>query len=118
MRFLQDTYSVTPKMTYSRCSGQPGWNVKYQKSGRALCTLYPMDGFFIALVCIGEKDLPVADLTVPLLSPYTAALYAKTPVSMRSKWLMIEVKNLQVLEDVKTLIQIRVAPKQKKTIAP
>ncbi|WP_423245054.1 DUF3788 family protein [Heliorestis acidaminivorans] len=26
-------------MTYSKCSAQPGWNVKYKKSGKSLCTL-------------------------------------------------------------------------------
>lgn len=53
--FLQNTYRVQPKLSYSQCSMQPGWNVKYQKSGRSLCTLYPMEGFFIALVVIGSK---------------------------------------------------------------
>jgi hypothetical protein len=39
--FIQQRYSATPKIMYSKCSGKPGWNVKYQKSGKSLCTLYP-----------------------------------------------------------------------------
>lgn len=30
--------------------------MKYRKSGRSLCTLYPMDGHFVALVVIGEHE--------------------------------------------------------------
>jgi hypothetical protein len=30
--------------------------VKYQNSGKSLCTLYPMEGYFIALVVIGAKE--------------------------------------------------------------
>ena len=36
--FLEETYGVTPKIEYSKCSGAPGWNVKFKKGGRALCT--------------------------------------------------------------------------------
>lgn len=111
--YLQETYSVSPKMTYSGCSGQPGWNVKYQKSGKSLCTLYPMPGYFIALVVMGEKELPEADLLAPLCSEYTRELYGRTVVCMRSKWLMMEVSDAQVLQDVKDLIQLRVKPKKR-----
>lgn len=38
--YLDSAYHVPPKMAYSRCSAQPGWNVKYQKSGKSLCTVF------------------------------------------------------------------------------
>jgi hypothetical protein len=37
---------------YSICPGQPGWNVKYQKTGKAICILYPLKASLIALVVI------------------------------------------------------------------
>jgi hypothetical protein len=27
-----------------------GWNIKYQKSGKSICTIYPQQGYFLALV--------------------------------------------------------------------
>ena len=33
--FIEETYSIKPAIEYSRCSGAPGWNVKYRE-GRAL----------------------------------------------------------------------------------
>jgi hypothetical protein len=36
---LDKNFKVKQKTSYSTCSGKPGWNFKYQKSGKALCTL-------------------------------------------------------------------------------
>lgn len=66
--YLQQTYNVGPKLFYSCCSMQQGfwkgWNVKYKKSGKALCTLYPKQGYYIALVAVGASSL-TSSLTFP-----------------------------------------------------
>lgn len=105
--YLQDGYQTQPQYTYSKCSGQPGWNVKYQKSGRSLCTLYPLPGAFIALVVIGNKEQAETELLLPTLSEYTQNLYKRTEYSAMGRWLMIHVTDAQILSDVKQLIQIR-----------
>lgn len=105
--FLQDNYEVSPRYSYSNCSGQSGWNVKYQKAGRSLCTLYPMPGFFIALVVIGAKEAFEAELMAPTLSAHIQGLMKTTDSVAGARWLMIHVTNEQVLDDVKCLIQIR-----------
>lgn len=109
---LQNTYHVLPKLAYSKCSMQPGWNVKYQKSGKSLCTLYPMDGYFIALVVIGNKEVNEAELLLPLCSEYTQDLYRNTALSLGGRWLMIHVASHSVFEDAIQFIKCRVKPKQ------
>ena len=51
---LRDNYGVKPKLAYSSCSMDNniwrGWNVKYQKSGKSLCTVYPQQGYFLVLI--------------------------------------------------------------------
>ena len=42
--WLESGYRTVPRIEYSRCGMAPGWNVKYKKGGRALCTLYPAAG--------------------------------------------------------------------------
>lgn len=106
-RFLREDYHVEPSHSYSGCSAQPGWNVKYQKSGKSLCTLYPMEGFFIALVVVGNKEMAEAELSMPLCSEYTQEIFRQTAFSAGGKWLMLHVTSPQILEDVKRLIQIR-----------
>ncbi|MEL7655136.1 MAG: DUF3788 domain-containing protein [Bacillota bacterium] len=111
--YLESTYRVAPKMSYSNCCAQPGWNVKYQKSGKSLCTLYPMEDFFIALVVIGAKEEAETDaaMTLGVFSKPVQALYERTAFSCGGRWLMISVTDQTVLEDVKRLIAIRVKPK-------
>lgn len=108
---LQDKYHVQPRLSYSKCSMQRGWNVKYQKSGKSLCTLYPMKGFFIALVVIGSKETHEIELILPLLSSYTQNLYQNATFSAGGSWLMINVTEASILDDVLTLVQIRVKSK-------
>jgi len=106
-QFIESNYSRTSQIEFSRCSMQKGWNVKYKKSGKSLCTLYPMAGFFIALVVIGEKEKAEADIFTANCSNYIRELYRNTPYSCGGRWLMIEVKESTVLNDVMKLIQIR-----------
>ena len=112
-RFLQENYDVQPSFSYSSCSAQPGWNVKFQKAGRSLCTLYPMAGYFIALVVIGAKEEAEAELTMPMCDRYTQELFSNTVFSAGGRWLMVGVTSAAILEDVKHLIQIRRKIKKK-----
>ena len=51
---MRNVFKVKPKYAYSSCAMDNniwrGWNIKYQKSGKSLCTLYPQQGYFLALV--------------------------------------------------------------------
>ena len=109
--WAEKTYQIEPKVEHSTCSGAPGWNVKYRKGGRALCTLYPDDGQFIAMVSVGVKEAPEAELLLPTCSDYVRELFARTQTFNGGRWLMIRVTDPAVLEDVKKLVRLRVAPK-------
>jgi AraC-like DNA-binding protein len=108
--YLRESYNVQPQLFYSGCSMQDGywkgWNVKYKKSNKALCTLYPKQGYFIALITVGKKEIVEADLLIPLCDEYTQNLYYKTDFGSVGKSLPIEVKNASILYDVKELIAI------------
>lgn len=108
---LQQTYNVEPKLFYSCCSMDKGfwkgWNVKYKKSGRALCTLYPKQGYFIALITVGAKEIAEIDLLIPLCDEYTQDLYSRTEFGTAGKSLAVEVRNENILRDVKNLIALR-----------
>ncbi len=112
---LQEQYQVQPSASYSKCAGQPGWNVKYQKGGKSLCTLYPMEGYFIALVVMGAKEEAEAALLMPHATQYVRELYERTPFSCGGRWLMLHVTDEAVLEDVLRLIAIR-RPAVKKAV--
>ena len=110
--WAEGTYAIAPKVEHSTCSGAPGWNVKYKKSGRALCTLYPDAGAFTALVTIGAKEATQAELLLPTCTDYIRELYTRTKTFNGARWLMIRITDAQVLADVKQFIRLRVAPKE------
>ena len=110
---LQSLYQIQPKLSHSSCSMQPGWNVKYQKSGKSLCTLYPMSGFFLALVVIGNKEIGEAELLIPSCDAYTKSVFQDSVFSAGGKWLMLKIVDEKVSDDVTSLIQLRVKPKNK-----
>ncbi len=109
--YVETTYGVEPRVEHSTCSGAPGWNVKYKKSGRSLCTLYPDAGAFTALITVGAKEAPEAELLLPLCSEYLRELFARSGALNGARWLMIRVTDARILADVKSLIRLRVMPK-------
>jgi hypothetical protein len=112
--YIEETYNTKLQLDYSKDSLQPGWNVKYKKSGKALCTLYPMEGYFIALVVVGPKDEDEVkhDMETGLFSTYVKELYEETAYSPLGRWLMIEVKDKAVINDIHHLLSIRIKPRQ------
>lgn len=112
-KYIEEQYQIKPTLEYSGCSMQQGWNMKYKKGGRSLCTLYPMEGFFIALIVIGERERTETELALPFFTEYLQRLYRETKSGMGQKWLMISVTDIDILDDVKKCIAIRRAIKQK-----
>lgn len=108
---LAAAYSIEPQIEYSCCSMQKGWNVKYKKKGRSLCTLYPMDNNFTALVVIGKKEQMEAEFVITGCGKYMRNLFDEIPYTNGAKWLMIEVKNKTALRDVENLIAVRAKQK-------
>ena len=109
--FMQDNYQSLPKITYSKCAAQSGWNVKFKRKGKSLCTLYPMPGYFIALVVIGNKETTETELLLPSLTEYTQKLFASTRFSCGGRWLMMHIDTPEVLEDLKKLAIVRASIK-------
>ena len=114
--FIHSTYGVEPMIEYSDCGMQRGWNVKYRKGGKSLCTLYPMSGYFIALVVVGKKEVPEAELLLPSFSEYTQALYHSTDFYIGGKWLMMYVTDYAILADAMRLMELRAKPREPKGV--
>ena len=110
--FITKTYNISPNLSYSKCAMDNGyfrgWNIKYKKSGKSLGTYYPKEGFFLALIAIGQKDMSDTDRIMPSFTKYIQELYKNADTCMGSKWLCIEVTNEKVLEDLKWLIEIKI----------
>ena len=106
---IESAYKSAPLIVYSVCAGQPGWNVKYKKGSKALCTLYPEPDSFIALVVLGQADLVKLDAVRPVYTSYLLELADGARLFNNTKWLMIRVTDDAVLDDVKKLLALKTA---------
>lgn len=116
--FVEDTYGVTPLVEYSCCCSAPGWNMKYRRRGKSICTLYPglpEEGQFTCLVVIGPKEADQAEALLSTCDPYLQTLYQAAGGTGGSRWLMIAVTTERILEEVKALLQLRLKPPKKRT---
>ena len=104
---IQSAYQIKPCMEHSRCSMQAGWNIKYKKGGKSLCTLYPMQGYFIALVVVGSRELTEAEFLMPQCSDYVQTVFKNTKTGNGQKWLMLDVRDRGIMDDVFSLINLR-----------
>ena len=68
---MKAQYKCSGKIEYSACSWEKGWNIKFRKAGRTLCTIYPKEGYFRVMVVIGTKEKEAVQAE---LADYTAEL--------------------------------------------
>jgi hypothetical protein len=105
--FVQERYKSAPKIQFSICAGKPGWNVKYQKSGKSICTLYPEKNCFVALVVIKLELAPMVEKAEPAFHPLIVDMVKNSKPFNNTLWLMITVENRSVLESVMDLIVLK-----------
>ena len=107
-REMEETYKARSGADFSRCSLEYGWNFKFKKSGKALCTVYPREGFFTVMVVVGRKEKPQVEALLPQLTDTVRELYHNTKEGNGQRWLMIDLEDSRaVYDDVLRLIQIR-----------
>lgn len=101
-------YKVEPKIEFSKCSWESGWNIKFKKSGKTLCTVYPRESYFTVLVVIGVKEQKATEELLIELSPLIQQIYKETKEGMGQRWLMIDLEDKDnTFRDVLKLIEVR-----------
>lgn len=111
--YMNTAYSAKPKMTYSTCSGKPGWNVKFQKSGQSFGTLYPEEGSFSVFMVISYKHEAEMEILRNKLSPEMCTQYDNSQDYMKmGRWMMFRICNENDLQDYKLLMSIKMKPKK------
>ena len=112
--YLKEAYGAEPRMEYSRCGLEPGWNVKFKKGSKALTTVYLRPGYVTAMVSVAPKDEAAAEDVLLTCTEATRTLYRRTASSKMGRWLMMDLTSPEVLEDVKALLRLRAGGAPKK----
>lgn len=105
---IKNTYKCIEKIEYSSCSWEKGWNIKFKKAGKTLCTVYPHECFFTIMIVIGTKEKALVEAILPECTMELSDIYNQTKEGNGQRWLMIDLEDQGSLyNDVLRLIQIR-----------
>lgn len=105
---IKTCYACPELIEFSSCSMEKGWNVKFKKAGKALCTIYPREGYFTVMVVAGRKEKDRVEAMLPDCSQALQELYHQTKEGNGQRWLMIDLEDEDELyRDVFALIRIR-----------
>lgn len=105
---IRNRHQCQEKIEYNACSWERGWNIKFKKAGKSLCTLYPREGYFTALVVVGQKEKVLVEEILPDRSAELQKIYGQTQEGNGQRWLMVDLEDENGLyHDIFRLIQIR-----------
>lgn len=105
---IKNTYQCNEKIEYSSCSWERGWNIKFKKAGKTLCTIYPKECYFAVMVVVGAKEKAPVEAILQECSVEMQNIYHQTQEGNGQRWLMIDLEDQDRLYyDVLRLIQIR-----------
>ena len=106
--YLEKSYDFQPELVFY--GKKYGWTIRYRKSGKTLCSLFPEHGAFTVLVVLGRKDGEKAIEILDKLSPATRELIGITTQLHDGKWLWLRVLKREHVEDVKLLLAAKRKP--------
>jgi hypothetical protein len=106
-KFIVDNYKTKPQTCYSSCSAMPGWNVKYKKSSKAICTLYPREDYYAILVVLNSIDMEWFKGIRNDFTNHVLDRYDNSGMMNGTKWVMIDITDDDILNDVKSIIKLK-----------
>ena len=110
---IKNTYKCNEKIDQSSCSWEKGWNIKFKKSGKTLCTIYPRECYFTVMIVVGAKEKASVEAILPECTVELQNIYEHTPEGNGQRWLMIDLDSKERLyHDLLRLIEIRRNVKQ------
>ncbi len=110
--FIEDNYNFTPETVFG--GKKYGWEIRYRKSGKSLCTLYPEKGAFTIQIVLGSKEAEQAIARLNEFGANVSSLISGTEQLHDGRWLWIRVLKKDNTDDIKRLLQIKKKPQRKK----
>lgn len=108
-RFIEDRYDLTPETIFY--GTKYGWTVRYRKSGKTLCSLFPEKGGFTILIVLGKKESEKALSMRDELSSKIQKILGDTEQLRDGRWLWIRLLTTKDTDDIKKLLRIKRKPK-------
>lgn len=106
--YMRYKYGIRPVYEFSKCSMEYGWNIKFKKGSKSLCTIYPRENYFAVLIVIGKRQKEEFEKKLENFTEDIQQLYFNTKEGNGQRWLFIEIEDDdEKYNDVKNIIKIR-----------
>jgi len=109
IQFISDNYQMEGEFIHY--GKKYGWTRRYRKSGKALTSLFPAKGYFVAQIVLNPPQTEKA--LGANLSKSTLQMIKEAKAYHDGRWLWINVASKQTLKDVKQLLLIKRKPVKK-----
>jgi len=108
--FIRDYYEIEPERVFG--GAKHGWEFRYRKGGRTLCSLTPEKGSVKVLIVLGREEAEKALLAKGELSLKTNKIIEEARQLHDGRWLWIRLIEPSDVQDIKKLLQIKRKPKR------
>ena len=104
-KYVEEYYDFIPELIYY---GQKyGWTLRYRKSGKTLCSLFPEKDSFTVLVVLGKKEVEKTFSIIDMLNVEVLTLFENAEQKRDGRWLWIRVLLNADVESIKVLLNIK-----------
>ncbi|GAB6088328.1 DUF3788 domain-containing protein [Alkaliphilus crotonatoxidans] len=110
--FIEDNYEMDKLWSQDK-SGE--YELKYRRSGRTLCGLYPKAGTLEILIIFGKAERDKFEGQRADFTAYINDLYDQTKQYHDGRWMYIPLE-ASIVDDIKGLIRIKKRPNKKKAL--
>ncbi len=96
-------------------NGGKKWNYEYKfrKSGKTLCAFYFKENVLGFMIIFGKDERAKVEAIRKELSSYTLKTYDSAETFHDGKWVMFDLTNPSIIEDLKKLLFIKRKPNRK-----
>jgi hypothetical protein len=108
--FLDENYDFSPeKINYGKKSG---WAIRYRKSNRTWCALYPQKDCFEVQIIFGKKEVEKFQEMRNEFGEFVLNKFDTTRQLHDGRWMFFTITDSTLIEDLKKMMKIKRKPKK------
>ena len=113
-KYIDENYDM--EVLYNECTIKTKkwkYEIEYRKSGKTMCGFYFCEDILDLMIIFGGEERNKLENIRTSLSEETLKYYDEAKTYHDGKWVMFEIDNISILEDIKKILLIKRKPNKK-----
>lgn len=107
--YIKQNYEFTPELIYF--TKNYGWSIRYSKSKKTLCYLFPEKDAFSILIVLGNKEVEKVNMVRNNLNEEVKQVFENTKQFHDGRWMWIRLSTMSDIDSIKLLLNAKKKPK-------